>query len=197
MFPTFPTRRRITRGKLTAAFVVIVLVAWGVLPFLLFKGPYGEVPIPGSATVHLPAGEVDVSLRTAGPAGDVSVPPLSIRFFGPDGTTQPEVIESPRSKYADSQDNMLVRVWVVRIAQEADYHVEVDGEVYGPYQPTLTFGRNVWNEPLETLAILGALLWILPVLTALAVFVGIAPLVLFSKLRELWTKHRPRASSVN
>jgi hypothetical protein len=44
---------------------------------------------------------------------------------------------------------MLVRVWVVHVAQEGDYHVEVQGEVYGPYQPSLIFGRNMWNEPLE------------------------------------------------
>ena len=121
--------RRITRGKLTFAVVALVLAAWGVLPFPIFEAPYGEVPIPGSATVHLPAGEVEVTLRT-----------------------EPEVIESPRWKPADSQGNMLVRVWVVRIAQEADYHVKVDGEVYRPYHSSLTFGRTVWNEPLETLA---------------------------------------------
>jgi len=114
-------KRRITRGKLTFAVVALVLAAWGVLPFLIFEGPYGEVSIPGSATVHLPAGEVEITLRTAGPAGDVSVPPLSLRIFGSDGTTPPDVIESPRWKPADSQGNMLVQVWVVRIAQEADY----------------------------------------------------------------------------
>ena len=79
---------------------------------------------------------------------------------------------------------MLVQVWVVRIAQEADYHVKVDGEVYRPYQSSLTFGRNVWNEPLETLAILGALLWVLPVVLVVVMFAVIAPLVLLSKLRE-------------
>ena len=60
-------KRRITRGKLTFAVVALVLAAWGVLPFLIFEGPYGEVSIPGSATVHLPAGEVEITLRTAGP----------------------------------------------------------------------------------------------------------------------------------
>ena len=188
-------RRRISKGRIVAGFVVIVLVALGVLPFLIFKGPYGEVPIPGSATVHLPAGEVDVTLRTTGPAGDVSVPPLSIRIFGPDGTEQPEAIESPRRKYADSQGNMLVRVWVVRIAQEADYRIEVEGEVYSPYQPPLTFGRNMWNEPLETLVTLGGLLWFLPILAALIVCVVMGPLILVLKLREQCAKHSRRAAA--
>jgi hypothetical protein len=81
---------RITKGRLAVGFVVLVLVALGVLPFLVFKGPYGEVPIPGSATVHLPAGEVDVTLRTTGPAGDVPVPPLSIHIPGQTGLRRPK-----------------------------------------------------------------------------------------------------------
>jgi len=187
-------KRRITKGRLAAGFVALVLAALGVLPFLVFKDPYGEVPIPGAATVHLPVGEVDVTLRTAGPARDVSVPPLSIHISGPDETTQPEVIESPRWKYADTQGNMLVRVWVVRIAHEADYHIAVEGEVYRPYQPPLTFGRPIWNEALETLAILGGLTWVLPVLIALVFFVVMGPVILVLKLRELCAKHWPRAT---
>ena len=179
----------ITKGRLTAGLLVIALAAWGMLPFLVFKASYGEVPIPGSATVHLPAGEVDVSLRASGPAADAPLPPLSFDISGPGGTTQPDVIESPRWKYADTQDTMLIRVWVVRIAQEADYHVEVGGEVYRPYQQHLAFGRPVWNEALETLAILGALMWVLPVSLAFVLFVVIGPLALVYKIRGLCAKH--------
>lgn len=186
-------RRRISRGRLTAGVVVLVVAAWGVLPFLVFEGPYGEVPIPGAATVHVPAGEVDVTLRTAGPVGDELVPPLSIGISGRDGTTQPEVIESPRWKSADSQGNMLVRVWVVRIAQEADYHIEVDGEVYGPYQPQLTFGRPMWNEALEMLVNLGVVLLLMVLSTALVFVVVMGPVVLVFKLREVYGKRSPRA----
>jgi hypothetical protein len=186
-------RRRITTGRLTAGVVALVVAAWVMLPFLIFEGPYGAVPIPGSATVHLPAGEVDATLRTAGPAGVESVPPLSVRISGPDGTTPPEVIESPRRKSADSQSNMLVRVWVVRIAQEADYHIQVDGEVYGPYQPQLTFGRSMWNEALEMLVVLGLLLLLIGLSTALVVFVWICILALVCKLCELCARHLPRA----
>jgi hypothetical protein len=188
-------RHTITKDRLTAGFIVLVVAAWGVLPFVIFEGPYGEVPIPGETTVHLPAGEVDVTLRTAGPAGGVSVPPLSIRVSGPDGTTQPEVIESARWKSTDSQGNMLVRVWVVRIAQAADYHIEVQGEVYRPYQPPLTFGRPIWNEALEMLVNLGLLLLLLGLWTALVIFVGVWSLVLVCKLHDLCAKHRPWATS--
>jgi hypothetical protein len=105
------------------------------------------------------------------------------------------VIESPRRKSADSQGNMLVRVWVVRIAQEADYHIAVEGEVYCPYQPPLTFGRPMWNEALETLVILGGMLLFLPILTALIVFVMLGPLILISKLREQYAKRSRRAAA--
>jgi hypothetical protein len=87
-------RRRITRGRLTVGFAVIVVAVSAVLPFLVSGGLYGEAPTPGSATVRLPAGQVDATLRTAGP-GDEPMPPLSIHISGPDGTAPPDVIESP------------------------------------------------------------------------------------------------------
>ena len=51
--------------------------------------------------------------------------------------------------------NERVRVWVVRIAQEADYRVDIDGEVYGPYKPTLTFGHVMRNDSLHWLLTIG------------------------------------------
>jgi hypothetical protein len=153
--------RRITKGRVTAAVAVIVLAKLAVLPFLVSGGRYGDVPIPGAATVHLPAGEVDATLRTVGPA-DEPKPPLSIHISGPDGMAQPEVIESARTKYTSDKGDMLVRVWVVQVVAEGDYHVEVQGETYGPYQQSLTFERIMWNEPLEALvAFCAALSWLL------------------------------------
>lgn len=179
-------RRGITSGRLTVGFAVIVLAVSAVLPFLVTGGLYGEAPIPGSATVHLPAGQVDATLRTAGP-GDEPVPPLSIHISGPDGTSPPEVIESPRTKHISAQYDMLVRVWVVHVAQEGDYHIEIQGEVYGPYQPSLIFGRNMWNEPLEALlAFCVATSWLLFGLSTVTCFVGL--------ILTLWaqcTRRRP------
>lgn len=134
-------RRAITKRRLTAASAVIVLAVLGVLPHLVSGGRYGDVPIPGAATVHLPAGEVDVTLATVG-AADEPVPPLCVHISGPDGTTAPALVESPRTKYTSDNGDMLVRVWVVHVAQEGDYHVDVEGEIYGPYQPSLTFGAQ-------------------------------------------------------
>ena len=148
--------RRITGRTLAFAFAVLVLIGMYALPFLVSEDPYGEVPIPGSATLHLPAGEVDLTLRTAGSLDGQPVPPLSIQISGPDGRPQPETTESRRTKYFTAED-MWVRVWVVNVAQEGDYHVEVDGEVYGPYQPWLTF-RHMGNDFLDVVTLLGAIL---------------------------------------
>jgi hypothetical protein len=45
---------------------------------------------------------------------------------------------------------------VVRIAQEADYRVDIDRDVYGPYNPTLTFGHIMRNDSLLVLLATGA-----------------------------------------
>lgn len=90
-------RRAITKRRLTAASAVIVLAVLGVLPHLVSGGRYGDVPIPGAATVHLPAGEVDVTLATVGSA-DEPAPPMCVHISGPDGTTARALVESPRTK---------------------------------------------------------------------------------------------------
>ena len=143
------------KGGLTAAFAGCALVVMGVFPPLVLEDTYGDVAVPGSANLHLPAGEIDVTLRSAASTDEASVPPLSMRISGPDGIPQPEVVESPRTTYLIASDKR-VRVWVVRIAREADYRVDIDGEVYGPYQPTLTFGHVMRNDSLLSLLATGA-----------------------------------------
>ncbi len=51
-------------------------------------GNYGEVPIPGSGIVRLPAGEVIVSFRVADHrGGGLRVPPLTLDITPPDSGT--------------------------------------------------------------------------------------------------------------
>src|SRR5882757_4194970 len=63
----------------------------GLLPPLVLEETYGDVAVPGSATVRLASGEVDVTLRSVGPTDEPSMPPLSMRISGPDGISRPEV----------------------------------------------------------------------------------------------------------
>ena len=142
------------KGGLTAVLAGSALVVMGVLPPLVLEDTYGDIAVPGSANLRLPAGEVDVTLRSVAPHDEPSVPPLSIRITGPDGIPPAEVVENPRTTFLIAGDKR-VRVWVVRIAQEADYRVDVDGEVYGPYQPTLTFGHVMRNDRLLSMLTIG------------------------------------------
>ena len=143
------------KGGLTAAFAGFALVVMGVLPPLVLEDTYGDVAVPGSANLHLPAGEVDVTLRSVAPTDEPSVPPLSIRIIRTRWDPPAEVVESPRTTSLIFGDKR-VRVWVVRTSQEADYRVDIDGEVYGPYKPTLTFGHIMRNQSLLSLLATGA-----------------------------------------
>jgi hypothetical protein len=87
----------VNKGGLTAAFAGLALVVMGVFPPLALEDTYGEVAVPGSANLHLPAGEVDVTLRSVAPTDEPSVPPLSIRVSGPDGISRAEVVENRRT----------------------------------------------------------------------------------------------------
>src|ERR1035441_8280124 len=74
--------------------VILVLNAF----FLDDYDAYGEVPVPGSASLHLPQGEVTISLHTVGiggpTGGGLPAPPLGVTFGPPDGVAQPVVTEN-------------------------------------------------------------------------------------------------------
>ncbi|MDT5184725.1 MAG: hypothetical protein QOI29_2883 [Mycobacterium sp.] len=167
-----------SRWLVAAIGAAFVLGVTCVLPLVVHDDLYGDVPIPGSGTVHLPPGNVDVTLRSQRPDDDahaIRVPPLSIRISGPDGTPQPELIESRRAKCVNSDCDIQTRIWVVRVLREGDYHVTIDGEVYGPYQPTLAFGHVVWNDFLLAPLALGSVLrWLVLIVAAVAVALCLA-----------------------
>jgi Short C-terminal domain len=144
--------RRLAKISLAAAIVVLVVSVAGFIVTLVLNAffldefdAYGEVPIPGSGNVHLPAGEVTASLHTViigGPnGGGLPVPPLGVTILPPDGVTQPVVTESIGSTTTVNND-AHVRVWVVRIATEGTYHVTTDGQVNGYINPRLAFGHQ-------------------------------------------------------
>ena len=185
------------KGGLTAALAGSALVVMGVFPPLVLEDTYGDVAVPGSATVRLPSGEVDVILRSVAPTDEPLVPPLSVRISGPDGIPQPEVVESPRTTYL-TFGAKRVRVWVVRIAQEADYRVDIDGDVYGPYNPTLTFGHVMRNDSLLTLLATGASIsWVFFICVGSVVFgvvfgmpVAVGACLLASAAQKLLARRR-------
>ena len=130
--------------------VTLVLNAF----FLDDYDAYGQVPVPGSASLHLPAGEVTISLHTViigGPnGGGLPVPPLGVTIDPPSGVAQPTVTENIGSTTTVNND-AHVRVWVAQIPSEGNYNITTDGKVSGYIDPRLAFGHG---------SSLGSLVWV-------------------------------------
>jgi hypothetical protein len=96
---------------------------------------YGELPIPGSTTLELPAGEMTVSFHTVTtgrPTSGFPIPDLSF------GITPTENVGGTTSVNSD----VRVRIWTVHIPQAGTYEVEAEGSVDGYIAPRLAFGHD-------------------------------------------------------
>ena len=143
--------RRVAKVSLAAAIAVMVLSVGGFTLALVLDAfvldrynAYGEVPVPGSGSLHLPAGDVTVSLHTvviSGPDRGLPVPPLGVTIAPPDGVPQPVLTESIGTTTTVNND-AHVRVWVARIAADGTYTVTTDGRVNGYINPRLAFGHK-------------------------------------------------------
>jgi hypothetical protein len=104
---------------------------------------YGEVPIPGTQTVHLPAGQVLVTFHavTAGDIeGSLAIPDLKLAIDPPPGVAKPTATESVGG--TTSIDNDAWRpIAVAQIPQDADYQVVVEGQVTAFVSAHLAFGH--------------------------------------------------------
>lgn len=143
--------RRIAKVSLAAAIVTMVLSVAGFVVALVINtfflddyNAYGEVAIPGSSGLHLPRGEVTVSLHAVvigGPNGGLPVPPLGVTITPPDGVAQPTMTENIGSTTTVNNDSH-VRVWVAQIPADGNYNITTDGQVNGFIQPRLAFGHS-------------------------------------------------------
>lgn len=104
---------------------------------------YGEVPVPGSATVHLPAGKATISLHTMviGGGGAVPVPKMSIGILPPSGVPDPVLTEDIGATTTVNND-AHIRVWNAQIPADGDYRITTDGNVTAYVNPTLAFGHD-------------------------------------------------------
>jgi Short C-terminal domain len=175
--------RRLAKLSLTGAIAMLVVSVIGFITTLVLNAffldkydAYGEVPIPGSTSLHLPAGEVTISLHTV-VLGDLNgglpVPPLGVTIVPPDGVAQPVVTENIGSTTTVNND-AHVRVWVAQIPAGGNYNVTTDGQVNGYVNPRLAFGHN---------SSYGYLVWVFVALFA----VGLVDLAL-----SIWWLARPR-----
>src|ERR1700742_2965303 len=117
-------RRPFAKVALSAAVLTMVVSVIGFIAALVLNAffldeydAYGEVPIPGTGSVHLPRGEVTISLHAVvmgGNSGGLPVPPLGITINPPDGVPQPVVTENIGSTTTVNND-AHVQVWVAQI----------------------------------------------------------------------------------
>ncbi|GAC1656076.1 MAG: SHOCT domain-containing protein [Mycobacterium sp.] len=133
-------------ASLTLVVSVVGFIATLILnSFVLDKyDAYGEVPIPGSTSLHLPAGTVTVSFHTrvsGGPNSGFPVPQLNFSLVPPAGVPDPQVTENIGSTTTVNSD-AHVRVWVVQIPKGGDYGVRINGQISGYINPTLAFGHS-------------------------------------------------------
>src|SRR5271168_961464 len=144
--------RRLAKFSLSAAVVMMIVSVAGFIVALVLNAffldkynAYGEVPIPGSGSLHLPRGEVTVSLHAlvigGSNGGGLPVPPLGVTIIPPDGVPQPVMTENIGSTTTVNSD-AHVRVWVAQIPADGTYNITTDGQVNGFIEPRLAFGHS-------------------------------------------------------
>jgi Short C-terminal domain len=146
--------------------------------FVLDKyNAYGEVPIPGSGSLQLPAGEVTVSFHTeviSSPnGGGLPVPQLKWRIEPPGGVPEPTVTENDGSPTTVNND-AHVRVWVAQIPAAGTYNITTDGNVNGYISPRLAFGHR---SPY------GSLVWVFVAMFGVGVVILIVTLLWSARAR--------------
>ncbi len=144
------TSRRLARISLAAAGLLLLVSVAGFIVTLVLNlffldkyNAYGEVAIPGSGSVHLPAGQATISLHAlvVGDNNGLPVPPLGVTITPPDGVPQPVLTESIGSTTTVNND-AHIRVWNVQVPAEATYNITTDGQVGGFINPRLAFGHQ-------------------------------------------------------
>ena len=114
---------------------------------------YGEVPVPGTGTLHLPAGDVKVSFHTeiAGTmeGGGLPIPQnLEVAITPSSGSAKPTFTQNLGGTDADNQD-ARVQVGVAHVPATGNYTVTTDGKASAFISPR---GRR----PRQRLRILAA-----------------------------------------
>jgi hypothetical protein len=173
----FGPRIAIIVAVLSMVASIIGLVASIILNTFVFDeyNAYGEVPVPGSRSLHLPAGELTVSFHTVitgRPAGGgLPIPDLKMGIDPPRGVAVPQVTESIGGTATVNSD-ARVRVWVVQIPEDGTYTIRTDGNIGGYISPRLAFGHG---------STYGWLWWLFGGLLALSIVELVAALIWSAK----------------
>lgn len=132
---------------LTMVASVVGFVVTLVLNLFVFDeyDAYGEVSIPGSTSLHLPAGDVTVSFHTqligSTSGNGLPVPPLKYRIVAPEGVAEPQLTKDYGNTTTVNND-ARVRIGYLHVATEGNYDIETDGNVSAYLSPRLAFGHG-------------------------------------------------------
>lgn len=153
---------------------------------------YGEVPIPGTQTLHLPAGNVAITFHavTVGvPEAGLPVPNLKLDIAPPTGVAKPTVTETVGG--TTSIDNDARRqVWTAQIPQDGNYQITTEGQVTAFVSARLAFGSADMGSPTKSF---GTQTWAKPVAWVVVTLMFIASVGLF---RSAGTQdHHPGADA--
>jgi hypothetical protein len=147
-------RKRIKIASL--ALLIVSAVGLFVSPFVneyVFDeyDAYGEVPVPGSQTLHLPAGDVTVSFHAKYAEGDSMEAPIPIpqdlemTITPPGAAPQPVVTRISDSDSDCSTDNDNrdghCSVQEAHITQAGDYTITTKANISPSVNPRLAFGH--------------------------------------------------------
>jgi hypothetical protein len=161
------SRRTVPRILTTVAVLTMVVSVIGFVTTLILNAfvfdeydAYGEVTIPGSSSLQLPAGDVTVTFHTVliGSSGNggLPVPPLKYRIVSPEGLAEPVLTEDYGSTTTVNND-ARVRIGYLHVPADGTYDITTDGNVSAFLDPRLAFGHGSshGNLPIIFAAIFG------------------------------------------
>jgi hypothetical protein len=142
----------ILTASILGVFGFMALLAIGGIAYTQWTSrAYGEIPIPGSQRLHLPAGDVVVSLHSEVPNSRTPVPipqGLELVITAPSGVPQPRAIEKLDDRYTsqgmpwDAIDAYRT-LKVVHISVDGDYNITTNASANESANPRLSFGYQI------------------------------------------------------
>jgi hypothetical protein len=165
-----PLERRIWIATIVLTVVLLVAgVGWGVYSLAASdpSAAYGRVPIPGTAVLHLPKGNLDVAYREHVPytlVGSLHVPRVGLAVTAAGGGGPDPVLRESFGSTAAVNGDAHRRVFRMRVTRDGDYRVRADGAAGRPYAQFLFgHGRNPLPRilvPLLAIPVLWLIAWL-------------------------------------
>ncbi|WP_233209141.1 SHOCT domain-containing protein [Mycobacterium sp. ENV421] len=143
--------KTVSRILMTSGILMMVVGAIGFFVTMMLNAfvldefdAYGEVPIPGSGQVQLPAGQAQISFHTSvtgSPSSGFPLPTLRLNIVPPAGVPDPVLTEDHGTLTTVNSDTHI-RIWTAEIPAAGTYQIRTEGQVNGYINPRLAFGKE-------------------------------------------------------